>query len=61
VVSFLQVSPPRPCTQLSFPPYALHLWDINYIKTFEPLFKIHMCFYAIVKPTTIAYVKHIET
>ena len=31
-VSFHQVSPPKPCTRLSPPPYALHAQPISFLK-----------------------------
>jgi hypothetical protein len=36
VVSFPQVSPPKPCTHLSSPPYALHVPPISFFSTWSP-------------------------
>ena len=36
VVSFLQVSPPKPCRRLSSPPYALHAPPISFISILLP-------------------------
>ena len=47
VVSFPQVSPPKPCTNLSPPPYALHAPPISYsITYFLLLLLIYHLFYA---------------
>ena len=36
VVSFPQVSPPKPCIRLSSPPYALHVPPISSLSTLSP-------------------------
>ena len=36
VVSFFQVSPPKPCIQLSSPLYALHARPISFCSIFHP-------------------------
>ena len=36
MVSFLQVSPPKPCIRLSSPPYALHAPPIQFFSIWSP-------------------------
>ena len=36
VVSFLQVSPPKPCVRISSPPYALHAPPISFFSILSP-------------------------
>ena len=36
VVSFLKVSPPKPCIRLSSPPYALHAPTISFFSILSP-------------------------
>jgi hypothetical protein len=36
VVSFPPVSPPKPCTRLSSPPYALHVPPISLFSILSP-------------------------
>jgi hypothetical protein len=53
VVSFPQVSPPKPCTHLSSPPYALHAPPISFFSILSPaqyllysysIFNIHLVY-----------------
>jgi hypothetical protein len=38
VVYFLQVSPPKPCVYISFPPYVLHAPPVSFSKVFKTYF-----------------------